>query len=585
MKNKERENKQNKKRKLSKKDKIITFVVLLFIIGGNIFLLSPKEEELEEKPFSEFVQHLNEKKIESINYSRDNSMIKVNLNDNEEEVSYLTQNPDYEDFKKDMLISGIRVDEYKRMSPKEIVSIGTSFSSLFLSVFIVAILIKLTRSGEDYSVKIEDKDEGGISSLAGFDELKEEVSLIVDTFKNRKEYEEKGIRPSKGLLLYGPTGTGKTKIAKFIASESSINFIAAKGSGFDQKFVGTGAARVRKLFETARKNAPCVLFIDEIDAIGTKRKDDDSAVYVQSLNALLEEMDGFSSKEGILVVAATNRIESLDPALLRPGRFDRKINVPLPSENDRIEIIKHYMKNIKTEIDFDEKYISDMTPGFSPAQIESLINEIMIESIRKKEEVVSKDSLERAFMKIQSGGYIKGGNKDKDPVIAYHESGHAVIGYLLNKDVRKVSIDSLSVGAGGYTLIIPKEDELKSKKKIEEDIMIMYAGRAAEQMYFKERDDITTGASEDIKRATYLIRSMVEYFGFLDDEIINLSGNSLSEKEKEENMRQMAKRIYEKTMGMVIENEEAIKKMSETLIKKNNIGKEEIGEIIESIRN
>ena len=586
--NKEKEKKNSKKKKgnLNKKEKMTRFIfvstITLTIIGASVLghveaqKKIKEESEFKEKSYVEFIEDVKEKKIDYVEYSEKEDYFKVYTKDEK----YKTSNPAYEDFKKDLLLNSIQIKKLKTLDQKEIVSNVSNFGGLMVSIFILFLLVRMLKGGEEYSVDIKKEDGEGIDSLAGFDELKEEISLVVDTFKNREKYEERGVRPSKGIMLYGPTGVGKTKIARLIAAESGINFISAKGSGFDQKFVGTGAARVRKLFAVARKNSPCVLFIDEIDAIGTKRKEDDSAVYVQSLNALLEEMDGFNTSEGVLVIAATNRLEALDPALLRPGRFDRKIKIPHPNENDRLEIIKYYMKNIKIETDFDLDYMVDITSGLSPAEIESLVNEMMVESLRTNEEKVSSDSLEKAMIKLQSGGYLHKASKKKDPVIAYHEAGHAVVAQLFNRDVRRVSINGLSSGAGGYTLIVPDENLLKSKRIIEEDIIIMYAGRASEQLYFEDKKDITVGASSDISQATRLIKSMVESFGFLDNDIINLTGDSLSKKEKEDEMRKIAARLYGQTVLIVRDNKEKIKRMSNILLEKETIGKNEVIEIV-----
>lgn len=379
------------------------------------------------------------------------------------------------------------------------------------------------------------------NDVAGCDEAKYELMEIVDFLKNPDKYEEAGAKIPAGVLLEGSPGTGKTLLARAVAGEAGVPFISASGSEFIEMYVGVGASRVRSLFEKAKKNSPCVVFIDEIDAVGRKRGagiaggNDERE---QTLNQILTNMDGFETKEGIIVLAATNRADILDQALVRPGRFDRKIRVSLPDQQGRKEIAKVHFKNKKVakNIDFDE--LASLTSGFSGAEIANLANEAAIFSVRKNETQITRDSLLDAFEKITIG--IPSNRQETDPkiteLVAYHEVGHAMLACIFKEffNVRKVTIQSNLGGAGGYTLFTPTERMTKypTKKYFLANLIVAMAGRAAE-VYLGQKNkvtndydyifsdfknlDITTGASGDLLKAKQLAESYITQYGFSED--------------------------------------------------------------------
>ena len=356
------------------------------------------------------------------------------------------------------------------------------------------------------------------AQVAGLKEEKEELEEIVDFLKTPKKYIQVGARIPKGVLLVGPPGTGKTLLAKAVAGEAGVPFFSISGSDFVEMFVGVGASRVRDLFEEAKKNAPCIIFIDEIDAVARRRGTGMGGGHderEQTLNQLLVEMDGFGVNEGIIVMSATNRVDILDPAILRPGRFDRKVAVGRPDVQGREEILKVHAKGKPLGDDVDLKQIAQTTAGFTGADLENLLNEAAILAAKDGRVYLQQSDIRHAFVKVGIGAEKKSrviSDKEKR-ITAYHEAGHAVLFHVLPDvgPVYSVSIIPTGVGAAGYTMPLPEKDELfNTKGKMLQDITVALGGRVAEEEIF---DDITTGASQDIKQATSLARSMVTKFG------------------------------------------------------------------------
>lgn len=357
-------------------------------------------------------------------------------------------------------------------------------------------------------------------NVAGLEEEKEDLSEVVEFLKNPKKFISVGARIPRGFLLVGPPGTGKTLLAKAVAGEAKVPFFSISGSDFVEMYVGVGASRVRDLFNEAKKNSPCIVFIDEIDAVGRKRGAGLGGGHderEQTLNQLLVEMDGFGANEGVIIIAATNRADILDPALLRPGRFDRHISVGRPDVKEREEILKVHAKGKPLSDDVDLQEIARTTAGFTGADLESLINEAAIYSAREDLKVIKQDHMRRAFVKVGIGAEKRSrviSDKEKW-VTAYHESGHAII-MQVTKEIDSVhSISIIPTGfAGGYTMPLPKKDEMYvTKTKMEKEIVGLLGGRAAEDLIL---DDITTGASNDIERATKIARNMVVRYGMSD---------------------------------------------------------------------
>ena len=360
------------------------------------------------------------------------------------------------------------------------------------------------------------------SDVAGLQEEKEELEEIVDFLRAPKKYTQLGARIPKGVLLVGPPGTGKTLLAKAIAGEAGVPFFSISGSDFVEMFVGVGASRVRDLFEEAKKNAPCIIFIDEIDAVARRRGTGMGGGHderEQTLNQMLVEMDGFGVNEGIIVMAATNRVDNLDPAIMRPGRFDRKVVVGRPDVRGREEILSVHAKNKPLGDDVDLKQIAQTTAGFTGADLENLLNEAAIVAAKDNRAYIRQDDIKKSFVKVGIGAEKKSrviSDKEKR-ITAFHESGHAILFHLLPDvgPVYSVSIIPTGSGAAGYTMPLPEKDEMfNTKGKMLQDIVVSLGGRVAEELVF---DDITTGASQDIKQATQMAKAMVTKYGMSDN--------------------------------------------------------------------
>ena len=436
------------------------------------------------------------------------------------------------------------------------------------------------------------------ADVAGLKEEKEELAEIVDFLKDPGKYAALGARIPKGILLEGAPGTGKTLLAKAIAGEAKVPFLSISGSDFVEMFVGVGASRVRDLFEEANKHKPCIVFIDEIDAVARRRGTGLGGGHderEQTLNQLLVEMDGFSENSGIIVMAATNRVDILDPAILRPGRFDRKVTVQRPDVAGREEILKVHARNKKLSEDVDLEKIARTTAGFTGADLENLMNEAAIGAARKNNPFISMSQINDAFIRIGIGSEKKSriiSEKEKK-ITAYHETGHAILFHVLPDvgPVYTVSIIPTGVGAAGYTMPLPERDEMfHTKSKMLQDIMVSLGGRIAEEIIFGE---ITTGASADIKSATREARRMVTRYGMSDnigvvcyddddDEVFigrdlahakSHSEEVASEIDRE--VRAIIDDCYAKAKDIILQNEGVLHKCAELLLEKEKIGREE----------
>ena len=435
--------------------------------------------------------------------------------------------------------------------------------------------------------------------VAGLDEEKEDMSEIVDFLKNPKKYSELGARIPKGVLLEGPPGTGKTLLAKAVAGEAGVPFFSISGSDFVEMFVGVGASRVRDLFEDAKKNAPCIVFIDEIDAVARKRGSGLGGGHderEQTLNQMLVEMDGFGTNEGIIVLAATNRVDILDPAILRPGRFDRKVLVGRPDVKGREEILKVHVRNKPLSDDVDLHEIARTTAGFAGADLENLMNEAAICAAKKDQKFIKKEDVDKSFVKIGIGGEKKSRlvPEKERRITAYHEAGHAILFHLLSEvgPVHMVSIIPNGRGAGGYTMPLPENDNVfNTKKKMLQDIQVSFGGRIAEEIIF---GDITTGASQDIKQATQVAQAMVVKYGMSDAVgLINYEvdsgeevflgrdlGHSRSYGEKiatliDDEVRKIIDYCYDEAKRIIVENIDVLHKCANLLLEKERIDRPE----------
>jgi len=442
-------------------------------------------------------------------------------------------------------------------------------------------------------------------NVAGLDEEKEELWEIVDFLKSPKKYIQLGARIPKGVLLVGPPGTGKTLLAKAVAGEAGVPFFSISGSDFVEMFVGVGASRVRDLFEEAKKNSPCIVFIDEIDAVARRRGTGMGGGHderEQTLNQLLVEMDGFSSNEGIIVMAATNRVDILDPAILRPGRFDRKVAVGRPDVKGREEILHVHAKGKPLADDVDLKQIAQTTAGFTGADLENLMNESAIGAARENRNYINSEDIKKAFIKVGIGTEKKSkviSEKEKK-ITAYHEAGHAILYHVLPDvgPVYTVSIIPTGSGAAGYTMPLPEKDEMfLTRGQMLQEIIVGLGGRAAEEMVF---EDITTGASQDIKMATKTARAMVTRYGF--SEAIGMVNYEQNEDEVfigrdwgqtkyysehiamkiDEEVRKIIDDCYAEAKRILNENRDVLDACAELLIAKERITREEFEALFES---
>lgn len=459
--------------------------------------------------------------------------------------------------------------------------------------------------GKNKARIMAEKPENPITfkDVAGIDEAVEEVKELVDFLKNPSKYTRLGGKLPKGVLLVGPPGTGKTLLAKAVAGEADVPFFSISGSDFVEMFVGVGAARVRDLFTEAKAHAPCIIFIDEIDAIGKSRA---AAVYgggyderENTLNQLLVEMDGFDSSVGVIIIGATNRPEVLDPALLRPGRFDRQIVVDKPDMKGREAIFKVHTANIKLASDVDLKRLAAQTPGFAGAEIANVCNEAAILAVRKNRDAVTMGDFEAAIERVIAGLEKKNKliNEKERKIVAYHESGHAIVGYFTPgaDEVQKVSIVPRGIGALGYTMQMPLEDRyLMTESELRGKIKGLLGGRASEEITFGE---ISTGASNDLERATQLARNMIVVYG-MSKKLPNISLVSKSESgflghapgierrseyvEKiiDEETTELINSCYEEAKELLNEKKLLLEKMATLLLEKEVINYEEIKQIL-----
>ena len=442
------------------------------------------------------------------------------------------------------------------------------------------------------------------SKVAGLEEEKEDLEEIVDFLKNPKKYTDVGARIPKGVILVGPPGTGKTLLAKAVAGEAGVPFSSISGSDFVEMFVGVGASRVRDLFEDAKKNAPCIVFIDEIDAVARRRGTGMGGGHderEQTLNQLLVEMDGFGVNEGIIVMAATNRVDILDPAILRPGRFDRKVGVGKPDIRGREEILQVHAAEKPLGDDVDLKRVAQTTAGFTGADLENLLNEAAILSAKGGRRFIRQADIDQAFVKVGIGAEKKSkviSEKEKK-ITAYHEAGHGILFHVLPDvgPVHTISIIPTGMGAAGYTMPLPEKDEMfNTKGKMLQNIMVSLGGRIAEELIF---GDVTTGASQDIKQATAIARAMVTEYGMSEkvgminyggDENEVFIGRDLAHARSygesvataiDSEVKRIIDECYEKAKKIILDHENVLHKCCELLLEKEKISQDEFEALFE----
>ncbi len=608
----------NKKRQNAIKQ-FTPYLVLFVIIAAMLFLYSGSATKVHELKTGEFLKYINENKVtemtitpksdESIYYitgkiegysDKETFSVKVVSEQLNTVTKYAeSHNLNLYDTNKD---PGSSLLPYIVMNVLPIVIIVAGGYVLFMKMS--AGNNKSMDFGRSRAKLSEDGGKVRFTDVAGLDEEKEEVSELIDFLKNPKKFQKLGARIPKGVLLVGPPGTGKTLLAKAVAGEANVPFYYISGSDFVELFVGVGASRVRDMFKQAKQSAPCLIFIDEIDAVGRQRGSGIGGGHderEQTLNQLLTEMDGFGANEGIIIIAATNRPDVLDPALLRPGRFDRQVTVSLPDAKAREEILNVHARNKVFGDDVNLKALSLRTPGFSGADLENLLNEAALLAVRRNKEAITMDEIDEATDRVLMGP-AKTSRKISDKekrLVAIHESGHAVIGIKLPdaQEVHKITIIPRGM-AGGYTMMLPKEEKMgiMTKEELESQIIGLMGGRAAERLFL---DATTTGASDDFKKATRIARSMVTKYGMSDlgpmqleeeqegvflgrdyNKTKNFSDQVALEIDKA--VRKIVDDCYDKAVEILKKNEKLVHLLADALVENETLTKEQIECLVET---
>ena len=584
---------------------LLSLLVLVLIIAISvvalIFLLK-KDSNKEDNTlaYTDLIKEISYGNVEKIEMTVGSTTLKVKMKNDEVQKTAIVPNTEaFIGLVQQKVAEGNEIELVQK--PKNVIAqIPSILFSMFPTLIMLALFImifKMQGLGEKGKVyeETERKTKVTFKDVAGLEEEKAELIEIVDFLKKPEKYAKMGAKIPKGVLLYGKPGTGKTLIAKAIAGEANVPFISMSGSEFIEMFAGLGASRVRKLFEKARKLSPCIVFIDEIDAIGSRRTSNSGAETEnnQTLNQLLVEMDGFSSEETIIVLAATNRPEMLDKALLRPGRFDRQITIPTPDLRGRLEILKIHSedKNLSDEVNLES--IAEDTAGFTGAELANILNESAIIATKNKHEQIENSDLDDAVKKVTVGLEKHSrviSEKDKK-LTAYHEAGHAVVSKYLptQTDVKEVSIIPRGV-AGGYTMYKTNEDKFYlSKTEMQEKLIALLGGRAAEKIAL---DDISTGASNDIEVATQIARDMVTKYGMSD----NLGPIALKDEKDPYKMRlfgeemedaigkevkQLIDTAYNDAQTILKQNIDKLDKIAQALLKKEKINENEFKSFFE----
>ena len=593
---KNRKNQNNEKNEKNKLWIGLTILILaLVIISALAIWLSQEKKEEDENTlaYTDLIKEISYGNVEKVEMTTGSTTVKVKMRNVEEEKTSIVPNTEaFIDLIQTKVAEGNEIELIQK--PRSIwIQIPTIILNLLPTIIMLALFImifKLQGLGEKGKVyeETERKTKVTFDDVAGLEEEKAEMIEIVDFLKKPEKYTRMGAKIPRGVLLYGKPGTGKTLIAKAIAGEANVPFISMSGSEFIEMFAGLGASRVRKLFEKARRLAPCIVFIDEIDAIGSRRTSNSGAETEnnQTLNQLLVEMDGFSSEETIIVLAATNRPEMLDKALLRPGRFDRQITIPSPDLKGRLEILKIHSKEKRLSSEVNLESIAEDTAGFTGAELANILNEAAIIATKNNHEEIENDDIEEAVKKVTVGLEKKErviSDKDKK-LTAYHEAGHAVVSRYLptQSNVKEVSIIPRGV-AGGYTMYKTDEDKYYiSKTEMKEKLIALLGGRAAEKLVL---DDISTGASNDIEVATKIARDMVTKYG-MSDKLgpidfqgkepyeIQMFGEDIGDKIGLE-VKSLIDEAYNNAQKLLIEHRDKLDLIAQTLLKQEKVNEKE----------
>lgn len=562
---------------------VLSFLLILFVGLAGIYYFNRKPDL--EMSYPSFLEAVDQDQVSEVILNETGNTFQAVLF-TEPENKYIVPNPKTENFTEFLLVNNITVS-YKKDSASGLLQV------LFV-VSIVGVVLYLRKGGNSILISDANKKRKNnapsitLDQVAGNTEAKSMVTDIIQFIKDPQQYAAVGARMPKGLLLYGPPGTGKTLMAKAIAGEANVPFYAMSGSDFVQMYVGVGASRIRSLFQKAKKSEKAVIFIDEIDAIGKKRARNASASNDerdQTLNALLTEMSGFHENSGIVVIGATNRLDTLDEALLRPGRFDRQIEIGLPDVNARNKILSLYAKKKPLSDDVDLQALSKSTVYFSGAMLENLLNEAAINAANDNQPVINKKHVEAAFYTVIAGAPIQDRSyiTERDRrITAYHEAGHALATRLLLPEhfISKVTIIPSVRGAGGFNLSIPKDTMFQSQRQIKGNIQVLLAGRAAEELIFGTQE-VTTGASNDIQKASSLTVDYVNKFGMDPD--MGLFSMDVLEQGNDgllvSKCRELMNDLYEETKSLLQANLNLLEAVTAELLEKESLSGDDIDQI------
>ncbi|WP_045515549.1 ATP-dependent zinc metalloprotease FtsH [Neobacillus niacini] len=597
----------------------IFYLLIFLVIIGVVSFFNGSNEPTDNISYNEFVAHLEKNEVDSFSMQPERGVFEVR-GQFEKEVkggkNFLTYVPNSEKILERIDAAGSTVEV---MPAKETSGWVTFFTSIIPFVIIFILFFFLLNQAQGGGSRVmnfgkskaklynDDKKKARFKDVAGADEEKQELVEVVEFLKDPRKFAELGARIPKGVLLVGPPGTGKTLLARAVAGEAGVPFFSISGSDFVEMFVGVGASRVRDLFENAKKNAPCIIFIDEIDAVGRQRGAGLGGGHderEQTLNQLLVEMDGFGANEGIIIIAATNRPDILDPALLRPGRFDRQITVDRPDVNGREAVLKVHAKNKPLDESVNLKNIAMRTPGFSGADLENLLNEAALVAARQNKKKVDMEDIDEATDRVIAGPAKKTRviSKKERNIVAFHEGGHTVIGLVLNEAdmVHKVTIVPRGQ-AGGYAVMLPREDRyFMTKPELLDKIVGLLGGRVAEEIVFGE---VSTGAHNDFQRATGIARRMVTEFGMSDKLGVGQFGQASGGQvflgrdiHNEQNysdaiafeidleIQRILKECYERAKTILTENRDKLDLIAKTLLEVETLNAEQIEYLIENGR-
>ncbi len=600
------------------KKSLVPYVFLLVFFIGCMIVFKMFNNTVNEITYDDFIKDLNGGKVTELTITpkvrTDTYKLTGKLDTYSKNESFILYIPKSEEFISKITTAKDNSNDFKLtiLNDPE----ASSWLSVAIEVVPILILAGVTiwiftrqigggNKSMDFGksrAKLVEESRATFKDVAGLTEEKEEVQELIDFLKNPKKFTSMGARIPKGVLLVGPPGTGKTLLARAVAGEAKVPFYYISGSDFVELFVGIGASRVRDMFKQAKMNAPCLIFIDEIDAVGRQRGTGLGGGHderEQTLNQLLTEMDGFGANEGIIIIAATNRPDVLDPALLRPGRFDRQVTVSLPDKNARIEILKVHAKNKILAKNITLEYLAKRTPGFSGADLENLLNEAALLAVRRNKKEITMAEIDEATDRVLMGpAKVTKKYTDKEKkLVAYHEAGHAVLGLKLDgaNEVQKITIIPRG-HAGGYTMMTPKEEAFNyTKKELLESICGLLGGRVAEEATFGE---ITTGAHDDFKKATKIARSMVTEYGMSNlgpmmleepdgntflgrDYNKNRNISDTVAHEIDEEMRSIINDCYKQATKIITENKKLLELIANTLLEEETITKEEIDYLVE----